>query len=148
MGPRLVSRGEDRMYSLRNVSNLASMGPRLVSRGEAYRCAAGGRECGFNGAAACEPRRGRARHSRGHRQQCFNGAAACEPRRAQRMRDLRRFRCASMGPRLVSRGEIILPTGEPNGNLASMGPRLVSRGELDRCVYLRHDNPLQWGRGL
>ena len=55
---------------------------------------------------------------------------------------------ASMGPRLVSRGDGNERVGGIPNSLASMGPRLVSRG--DQVGQKNQTNPreLQWGRGL
>ena len=60
-------------------------------------------------------------------------------------------RCtASMGPRLVSRGNRVTNGHLKVGNSsASMGPRLVSRGNVirsDRTLIPKYS--LQWGRGL
>ena len=57
------------------------MGPRLVSRGEFMSCVY------FMFSS------------------CFNGAAACEPRRVPAIGEGETLSPASMGPRLVSRGE-------------------------------------------
>ena len=57
MGPRLVSRGEVTYGGKDARRNEASMGPRLVSRGEMTEMEYLDLMAGFNGAAACEPRR-------------------------------------------------------------------------------------------
>ena len=124
MGPRLVSRGDGAKYLAIHAVFLASMGPRLVSRGDRpRRLTVSVSYPGFNGAAACEPRR----------------LAAV----AARFLDIR----ASMGPRLVSRGDIVpgtgaTPTASFNG-AAACEPRRLLRFFWDLRI-LR----LQWGRGL
>ena len=138
MGPRLLSRGETLLAS-RTLSRLAS----------------------FNGAAASQPRRGVSEADNivvGSVLQWGRGFSA-----AERMRFATRkatLWLASMGPRLLSRGErnadnrldslwllqwgrgfsaaerksIYFVDGEECS--ASMGPRLLSRGEHLSPVYL------------
>ena len=109
-----------------SMSKNASMGPRLFSRGELsmYRLPANIIYC-FNGAAAFQPRRGRA-----------------VPRLPYDV-------VASMGPRLFSRGEPAPNKAPPIPPPASMGPRLFSRGESVTTTR-RASRPvwLQWGRGF
>jgi len=54
---------------------------------------------------------------------------------------------ASMGPRLISRGDgtRIVRLGEMW--CASMGPRLISRGDTVSVRAVRRAAVLQWGRG-
>ena len=114
---------------------------------------------GFNGAAADQPRKWRQAHSEsaGHRTKRFNGAAADQPRKwaAQIILYVSRYRQASMGPRLISRGKSVAGRFErarrirfngaaadqprkcmrlggalPERSCASMGPRLISRGNV------------------
>ena len=60
----------------------------------------------------------------------FNGAAASQPRRGYGPTpDADLFQGASMGPRLLSRGETIYECRGILRLIASMGPRLLSRGE-------------------
>ena len=56
--------------------------------------------------------------------------------------------CASMGPRLVSRGKVDNDFHVFHDYLASMGPRLVSRGKASRCFAPALALMLQWGRDL
>ena len=81
MGPRLVSRGDIVQDAVLKYPSQASMGPRLVSRGDSFRVPLPNQFDGFNGAAACEPRRQWVASLSGAIRQGFNGAAACEPRR-------------------------------------------------------------------
>ncbi len=147
MGPRLVSRGNSgrspaahrcrrfngaaarqprkrREDSAGGQPYLASMGPRLVSRGnntvthEVYGSSL--LQWGRGSSAAETPSRGRAR-LRPHR---FNGAAARQPRKR------------------VDRLVVVHLLG-----VASMGPRLVSRGNLRRPPRVAAGVRLQWGRG-
>ena len=60
---------------------VASMGPRLFSRGRDIQGAFEGAFCGFNGAAALQPRQGGPQASGCQRSRCFNGAAALQPRK-------------------------------------------------------------------
>ena len=130
MGPRLISRGENAAQRDYLSSLAASMGPRLISRGEATgHCLPRREQCGFNGATADQPWRvprwvvvslvsGR-----------FNGATADQPWRARQTDAAFAQPVASMGPRLISRGENPKNDGDASFLDASMGPRLISRGE-------------------
>ena len=61
MGPRLFSRGMDGRCDRGPFAARASMGPRLFSRGMTDTYCSGRAQCrGFNGAAAVQPRNGRA----------------------------------------------------------------------------------------
>ena len=105
MGPRFINRGEWNKRSPGDRRVLASMGPRLINRGELkYQNNKKGNRC-FNGAAAYKPRRGVRALLLHNWLLRFNGAAAYKPRRAL---ILVKFQCgvdASMGPRLINRGE-------------------------------------------
>ena len=84
--------------------------------------------CGFNGAAADQPRKwDRAGTVEFLPAWCFNGAAADQPRKvdASLAREHGPRRDASMGPRLISRGNVAV-------------------GRHDRRAA---DVRLQWGRG-
>ena len=138
----------------------ASMGPRLLSRGNR----SSGRSWvqasySFNGATAVEPWKCYVSAYDPPGTKRFNGATAVEPWKSlPSVRAAARRRVASMGPRLLSRGNnplagISLARGgrfngatavepwkygfrSPNGHgskYASMGPRLLSRGN-GRCV--------------
>ena len=54
---------------------------------------------------------------------------------------------ASMGPRLISRGECYSPPPAPPLPPASMGPRLISRGEAYTTAGIATYAELQWGHG-
>ena len=54
---------------------------------------------------------------------------------------------ASMGPRLVDRGEVPAAILPQTPTTASMGPRLVDRGEPHIVAIRPHVPQLQWGRG-
>ncbi len=104
----------------------ASMEPRLVSRGigpSGWFPPTG--LCGFNGAAACQPRN----HS-------------------DEQRYVLPWCSASMEPRLVSRGIELQARRRGAVVVASMEPRLVSRGIADRFPDEIRIGVLQWSRGL
>ena len=134
---------------------------------------AGNRTTRFKGAAALQPRKaGRGRTSpvpiaglqwgrgssaaEGHSvlvlpltASCFNGAAALQPRKAQGVELGLRHRCASMGPRLFSRGRCsTLPTGRYQKRSRLQWGRGSSAAEgFDLGSYLPPMQSLQWGRG-
>ena len=157
MGPRLFSRGNATRRDVGRRSTVASMGPRLFSRGNKVVPEGGkAKGTGFNGAAAFQPRKRKARarcpsvveqlqwgrgfsaaetrtvfafpcrHPTG-----FNGAAAFQPRKLGAVPIWSCARRASMGPRLFSRGNTLEDAlvGFVH-NAASMGPRLFSRGNI------------------
>ena len=125
------------------------MGPRLVSRGDPARGKKKSRTSGsFNGAAACEPRRQESRPNTELMWESFNGAAACEPRRLHPSPFPLPSEKASMGPRLVSRGDELTMEWGKGYSGASMGPRLVSRGDERMIAGYDTETVLQWGRGL
>ncbi len=103
----------------------------------------------FNGAAAHEPRKADASGMRSFVVLRFNGAAAHEPRKeatdlpAGRPHAARFNGAAAHEPRKASE-----PNVPPSALCASMGPRLMSRGKvLMASGYLRTNCLLQWGRG-
>ena len=129
MGPRLISRGEQKLHGIggglggfngatadqpwraRNPLAgkgviVASMGPRLISRGEspcnAWPRLSGG---GFNGATADQPWRATTPRQPTSPFPCFNGATADQPWRGKMACEVVKAAIASMGPRLISRGE-------------------------------------------
>ena len=134
---------------------------------------AGNRTTSFNGAAALQPRKagrgwtspvpiaglqwGRGSSAaEGHSvlvlpltASCFNGAAALQPRKAQGVELGLRHRCASMGPRLFSRGRCsTLPTGRYQKRSRLQWGRGSSAAEgFDLGSYLPPMQSLQWGRG-
>ena len=77
----------------------------------------------------------------------FNGAAADQPRNSEFHGGDNSMHCASMGPRLISRGIRDQRGTEHPASLGFNGPRLISRGiqvlNPDEIPGLR----LQWGRG-
>src|SRR5207248_1957344 len=54
---------------------------------------------------------------------------------------------ASMGPRLISRGNVTWRRRRPSVARASMGPRLISRGNTAGGGAGGNATVLQWGRG-
>ena len=130
MGPRLFSRGNRERERCAEVGLAASMGPRLFSRGNSSppRWCTG--TCGFNGAAALQPRQ-RWRVSKPKPDivlQWGRGSSAAATRGNAVALDARLG--ASMGPRLFSRGNKRRYLLDREVDLASMGPRLFSRGNL------------------
>ena|SRR5947208_6313590 len=99
------------------------MGPRLISRGNSWGTKHNDRKKSFNGAAADQPRKYAPQPAISRRSRRFNGAAADQPRKFEGLRPADRAFLASMGPRLISRGN----------------PRMVVRSAI-------HES-LQWGRG-
>ena len=133
---------------------MASIGPRLFSRGKHVPlCSTRPRESCFNWAAAFQPRKGsdrRGNSSRGRcfnwaaafqprkdvvcninsmEQCCFNWAAAFQPRKGGRAPRRAQNSGASIGPRLFSRGKLLVPRLGRRTGEASIGPRLFSRGK-------------------
>ena len=158
---------------------------------------AGNRTTSFNGAAALQPRKagrgwtspvpiaglqwGRGSSAaEGHSvlvlpltASCFNGAAALQPRKAQGVELGLRHRCASMGPRLFSRGRVRVCNQVPlerqllqwgrgssaaegcdwhaagcTAECASMGPRLFSRGRGRKHTSAGEDKRASMGPRL
>ena len=182
------------------VQRVASMGPRLCSRGNSG-CpwSDSASRCGFNGAAAVQPRKSlsalgrlvarsslqwgrgcsaaeitvftaldhgdamlqwgrgcsaaeiRRRRSGYHAVYGFNGAAAVQPRKCEGGREGDGHGCASMGPRLFSRGNV-RPARRHRRRHARLqwGRGLFSRGNGWRTSHRLPsiDAALQWGRGL
>ncbi len=137
MGPRLLSRGETQPSRQRLSVDTASMGPRLLSRGESSRAAIlSTDQPRFNGAAASQPRREPHRvafRQRWSRLQWGRGFSAAES--SCRHHPDRFSSTASMGPRLLSRGEMACPSR------CSLEHRLLQWGRgfsaAERCVQRR-----------
>ena len=58
------------------------------------------------------------------------------------------YTAASMGPRLLIRGEKANKKAAEEAAKASMGPRLLSRGEAYAAASAPRRDRLQWGRGF
>ena len=85
----------------------------------------------FNGAAADQPRKRKTSPTAARKLSwCFNGAAADQPRKLRSLEAGGERDAASMGPRLISRGNRYLVASGLSRQYASMGPRLISRGNF------------------
>ena len=132
-------------------SQPASMGPRLLSRGNLTNDQTFDTETySFNGATAFEPWEPGSLFVLVSMSARFNGATAFEPwERGAVPLAVHRGHAASMGPRLLSRGNSekmsdIFVYAE----MASMGPRLLSRGNLIKEIEDYREEELQWGHGF
>ena len=85
---------------------------------------------GFNGAAVDQPRKCQDRTPARSDRTSFNGAAVDQPRKYKTVGGQRVFGFASMGPRLINRGNAMDEVNTKFSGLASMGPRLINRGNL------------------
>ena len=123
-------RGESLHFANARAAREASMGPRLLSRGESPTMLSdSGSTSGFNGAAARKPRRGFEVIAAQVLPRSGNGSAASQLQRVETVPHARRHPIASMGPRLLSRGEFGTHDLHHGEGVASMRPRLLSCGE-------------------
>ncbi len=90
---------------------------------------------GFNGATAFQPWKDVSPVAGRPRQTCFNGATAFQPWKGIALCALwQRDSCASMEPRLFSRGKFPRQCHRWHEHAASMEPRLFSRGKAQTFV--------------
>ncbi len=155
------------------ITGRASMGPRLVSRGNFSPGPGPARCVGFNGAAARQPRKRGSATMLMPQSTGFNGAAARQPRKRGYCRHIPESVPASMGPRLVSRGNSANPAAQSShrmrlqwgrGSSAAETPPIQLRNHRTGCGFngaaarqprKRPAEPtermkeaeLQWGRG-
>ncbi len=151
MGPRLLRRGDAPLNRCFRGGHRVLQWGRGCYAAETLRASSSSSESGLRlqwgrGCYAAETR-GRRADARGTPR--FNGAAAVTPRRRRLgRRDSRNPRRASMGPRLLRRGDWISRTSTGCPLRASMGPRLLRRGDSALGVNGRPAIQwLQWGRG-
>ncbi len=125
------------------------MGPRLLGRGNRPLLRPGQAACeSFNGAASVGTRKSPAGQPSDRPGRCFNGAASVGTRKFALARlAARRVFSASMGPRLLGRGNDPVQDLGVRVWSASMGPRLLGRGNASpRIQSGRGCTQLQWGR--
>jgi len=151
MGPRLMSRGKI-PTSCRGptpfaacFNGAAAHEPRKDKAGQELVAKVGS----FNGAAAHEPRKGIGKNPCQIPERSFNGAAAHEPRKAIPASPRGRARCsrfngaAAHEPRKGGGRQEAVRVHDG----ASMGPRLMSRGKVVVMTNQAILPTLQWGRG-
>ncbi len=78
----------------------------------------------------------------------FNGAADFGPRKSAITARLDGLAAASMGPRILGRGNVRHRWAAAGGYCASMGPRILGRGNARGSIAIPLQNVLQWGRGF
>ena len=99
----------------------------------------------FNGATTFQPWKCDRCHMAKVAPRCFNGATTFQPWKSSRALHSPGSSCASMGPRLFSRGNQASRHLLRSLPSASMGPRLFSRGNISILNHQNQSSPLQWG---
>jgi len=131
MGPRILIRGNVKDEAVWGIGYTASMGPRILIRGNHVRYHTNSiGMLSFNGAADSHPRKQRYWHTQHHTSSSFNGAADSHPRKRSSITGIvGRRGCFNGAADSHPRKHRPDPPGE-RGQLASMGPRILIRGNL------------------